>query len=76
MPQAGVSIFFSIYFSVMPQVDISIFFSIIFSVIKSCAVCYGILFVYFFYPFISNIKLRYNFFSKTKQVKDILIRFF
>jgi hypothetical protein len=60
----------------MPQVDIAIFFSIIFSLIKVCAICYGILFVYLFYPFVSNIKMSYNFFSKTKQVKEVLVHFF
>ena len=60
----------------MPQVDNAIFFSIIFSLIKICAICYGILFVYLFYPFISNIKVSYNYFSKTKQIKELLIRFF
>jgi hypothetical protein len=60
----------------MPQVDNAIFFSVILSLIKSCTICYGILFVYLFYPFVSNIKMSYNFFSKTKQIKEILVRFF
>lgn len=60
----------------MPQVDNAIFFSIIFSLIKICAICYGILFVYLFYPFVSSIKVTYNFYSKTKLIKELLIRFF
>lgn len=60
----------------MPQVDNAIFFSVVFSLVKICAISYGILFVYLFYPFVSNIKISYNFLSKTKQVKEVLIRFF
>lgn len=60
----------------MPQVDNAIFFSIIFSLIKICAICYGVLFVYLFYPFVSSIKVTYNFYSKTKLIKELLIRFF
>jgi hypothetical protein len=60
----------------MPQVDVAIWLSVIFSLVKVCAICYGILFVYLFYPFVSTIKVSYNFFCKTKQVKEILIRFF
>jgi hypothetical protein len=60
----------------MPQVDNAIFFSVIFSLLKVCAICYGILFVYLFYPFVSTIKVAYNFISKTKQIKEFLIFFF
>jgi len=60
----------------MPQVDNAIFFSIIFSLLKICAICYGILFVYLFYPFVSALKVSYNFLSKTKQIKEFLICFF
>jgi len=60
----------------MPQVDNAIFFSVVFSLVNICSISYGILFVYLFYPFVSNIKMSYNFFSKTKQVKEVLIRFF
>jgi hypothetical protein len=60
----------------MPQVDNAIFFSVIFSLLKVSAICYGILVVYLFYPFVSSIKVVYNFFSKTKQIKEILIYFF
>jgi len=58
----------------MTQVDSANFFSVILSLIKICAICYGILFLYLFYPFISNIKVSYHFLSKTKQIKEILIR--
>lgn len=60
----------------MPQVDNTIFFSIIFSLVEVCAICYGILFVYLFYPFVSSIKVSYDYFSKTFLIKNILINFF
>ncbi len=60
----------------MPQVDNTIFLPVIFSLVKGCAICYGILFVYLFYPFISSIKVVYNFFSKVQSLKDILIKAF
>ena len=62
--------------SIMPQVDNTVFFSVIFSLIHVSIICYAILFLYVFYPFVSTIKAKYNFFSKTKQIKDILIAFF
>jgi len=43
---------------------------------KSCAVCYGFALVYLFYPFVSRIKIIYNFLSKLVQTKEILNTFF
>lgn len=60
----------------MPQVDNVVFLSIIFSLFKSCAVCYGFALVYLFYPFVSRIKIIYNFLSKLVQTKEILNTFF
>ena len=59
----------------MSQVDSVNFFSVILSLIKICVIFYGVLFFYLFYPFVSNIKSSYHFLSKTKQIKEILIRF-
>lgn len=56
----------------MPQVDNTVFLSVIFSLVNSCAIFYTILLVYFFYPFISRIKIFYSFFSKVRQIKDIV----
>lgn len=56
----------------MHQVDIANYFSIIFSLITVCSIGYGFSFVYVFYPFISIIKVRYNFYSKNKLLKEIL----
>jgi len=60
----------------MPQVDGAIFLPVILSLVKGCVVCYGILFVYLFYPFVSSIKVAYNFFSKIQVLKNILISAF
>jgi hypothetical protein len=60
----------------MPQVDNTIFLSIILSLVKSCSVFYGILLVYLFYPFISRIKVVYDFYSKIRQIKEVLISIF
>ena len=60
----------------MAQVDNTVFFSIILTLVQSFTICYGILFVYLFYPFISKLKLFYNFLNKIKQVKELLICFF
>ena len=60
----------------MPQSDLSIVVSVIFSLVQGCTICYGILFVYLFYPFVSRIKIQYNLFTKTKHLKEILIRYF
>jgi len=56
----------------MPQVDNTIWFSIIFSLLKSSIVCYGFILVYLFFPFISRIKVIYNFFSKIRFIKKLL----
>jgi hypothetical protein len=58
----------------MPQVDTSIFLPVVFSLVKGCAVCYGVLFVYLFYPFVASIKVVYNFFGKVQYLKEILIK--
>lgn len=60
----------------MPQGDNAIYFSIIYSLIKICIICYGFLLVCVFYAFVSNIKVKYHYFSKIKQIKSILIFFF
>jgi len=68
--------FYVIFYSKrMTQVDSANFFSVILSLIKICAICYGILFLYLLYPFVSNIKVSYHFLSKTKQIKEILMRY-
>lgn len=68
--------FYVIFYSKrMTQVDSANFFSVILSLIKICAICYGILFIYLFYPFVSSLKVGYHFLSKTKQTKEILIRY-
>ncbi len=56
----------------MPQVDNTIFLPIIMSLFKCCSLCYGFILVYIFYPFVTKIKIRYVFFSKIKQIKNIL----
>jgi hypothetical protein len=56
----------------MPQVDNTVFLSVIFSLVNSCAIFYTFLLVYFFYPFISRIKIFYNLFSKVRQIKEIV----
>ena len=58
----------------MPQVDSAIFLPVVLSLIKGCSVCYAILFVYLFYPFVSTIKVVYNFFEKVQLLKDILVK--
>ena len=58
----------------MPQVDSAIFLPVVLSLVKGCAICYAILFVYLFYPFISTIKTAYNFFGKIQLLKDILVK--
>jgi len=55
----------------MPQVDNTVFFSIIFSLFKSSLLCYSLLLVYVFYPFIARIKIIFNFFSKIKFTKKV-----
>jgi hypothetical protein len=57
----------------MPQVDGATFLPVILSLVKGCVICYSILFVYLFYPFVSSIKIVYNFFSKIQVLKNILI---
>lgn len=56
--------------------DNTIFLPVVFSLVKGCAICYGILFVYLFYPFVSSIKAVYNFYSKAQSLKEILIKTF
>jgi hypothetical protein len=60
----------------MPQADFSIVISIIFSLVNGCAICYSVLVVYLFYPFVSSIKVLYNLFGKAQHLKEILINFF
>jgi len=60
------------FFFYMPQVDVTLFLSIIVSVVKSSSVFYCFFIVYLFYPFISKIKIIFNFFSKIKQIKNII----
>lgn len=60
----------------IPQADISIIVSIIFSLILVCTICYGILVIYIFYPFSSNIKVIYNLFNKAQHLKKILVKYF
>jgi len=40
---------------------------------KWCTICYGIILVFLFYPFVSRIKIAYNFFSKARQVKQVIV---
>ena len=60
----------------MPQVDNAIFLPIVMSLFKCFSLCYGFLLVYVFYPFVTKIKIMYNFFMKIKQLKNILINSF
>ena len=59
----------------MAQVDITVFFSIVFSLFKCSAICYGFLLVYVFYPFISRIKIIYNFLDKIRFIKKLLTKY-
>ena len=49
---------------------------IIMSLFKCCSLSYGFILVYVFYPFVTKIKIKYAFFSKIKQIKNILIHKF
>jgi len=60
----------------MPQVDSAAFLGIISSLFYNCAICYGFALVYLFYPFVSRIKIVYNYMSKLVQVKEIFTAFF
>lgn len=60
----------------MPQVDISVFLPIIINLVIISFICYSILLVFIFYPFISKIKLFFNFFSKVRFIKEIIINAF
>ena len=60
----------------MPQVDNVLFLGVIYSLSKCCVIFYGFFLVYLFYPFISHIKVVYNFLSKLIQVKVLLTCFF
>ena len=60
----------------MPQVDNTIFLPIIMSLFNCCSLFYGFILVYIFYPFVTKIKISYSFFSKIKQIKNILINKF
>ena len=59
----------------MPQVDYSLWLPIIMSLFKCSSLFYAVLLVYYFYPFVSKIKVVYNFFSKVRLTKNILINF-
>jgi len=60
----------------MPQVDTVVFLGIITSLAKCCAIFYGFALVYLFYPFLSRIKVVYNFLSRLAQAKVIFSCFF
>ena len=60
----------------MPQGDISIYSFTILNMIKVVAICYVSLFLYFFYPFISNIKIYYHFFCKVQQIESLFKFYF
>jgi hypothetical protein len=60
----------------MPQVDGSLYLSIILSLVKSFSIVYSFLLVYIFYPFISRIKVIYNFYSKIRHIKEIFVNIF
>ena len=65
-----------LFFRVMPQVDMTLYLPIIFSLVKWSSVFYIILLVFLFYPFVSQIKVIYNFFAKIRQIKEILLSAF
>jgi hypothetical protein len=57
----------------MPQVDNTLFLTVVLSFFKWSAICYGIILVYMFYPFTSAIKVSYNYMSKVRQIKHLLV---
>lgn len=58
----------------MPQVDKSSFLPILFSLVEYCSVFYAVGLVYVFFPFLSQIKLSYNFYTKIKIIKCIIVK--
>jgi len=60
----------------MPQVDNTVFLSLVFSLFKWSTIVYGISLVYLFYPFVSKMKIIYNFLDRVKQIKKIFVTMF
>ena len=56
----------------MSQVDNTVFLSIILSLFKCSFLFYSIFLVFLFHPFISRIKVLFNFFSKIRVAKHLL----
>lgn len=63
---------FFIFINKMPQLDFTLYSSIITSVIFSWFLCYGFGLVFFFYPFITAIKIKYRYMSKVIQILSII----